>query len=338
MEKAFAASVRSCLFAGALAFGGMLAAATAGAQDLKLKLTFPTDVATFELPYFIANDTGWFKEHGLAVEEIWVVGDANALRTVLSGDSDVTVVGLPTAFDGILAGANIVCIGSWQPVVDYQLVGKKGTIQTLKDFEGKTLSSAEPGGLTTELPRMVMQKHGLDADSVKFIKVGGHGDRLRAVVAGKTEGAMINTLTATKGSLDGDVVILTALATEFPGLAYVQLVVDRGSLQDADKRKALEIFLEGSIYGARFIMDNPDRAAEIFHKRIPSMDPSLIRSVIGELNKINVWGVNGGAEPEVVSYTIEVSTQLGMLKQPLDVNQVLDRSLVEEILARTGTR
>lgn len=338
MEKRSVTATRLTLLAGVLALGGLLSAASAAAEDLKLKLTFPTDVATFELPYFVANDTGWYKEHGLEVEELWVVGDANALRTVLADNSDVTVIGLPVVFDALIGGADIVAIGSWQPVVDYQIVGKKGVVGSIEDLPGKTLSSAEPGGLTTELPKMVLQKHGLDPNSVKFIQVGGHGDRLRAVVAGKTQAAMVNTLTATKGKLDGEIDILAALAKDFPGLAYVQSVVKQEDLKDPQLRKALEIFVEGSVYGARFIMDNPDRASEIFHDRIPSMDLELIRSVINELNGIGVWGVNGGAEPEVISYTAKVSTDLGMLKKPIDVEKVLDRSLVEAVLARVGTR
>ena len=314
----------------------LVTASSVQAENLKLRLVFPTDVTTFELPYFVPQDTGWYKERGLEVEEIWLKGDANALRTVISGDGDICAIGVPTTLSAIIGGAEIASIASWQPVVDYQIVGKKGVVGSLADLSGKTLSSAAPKGLTTEFPRMVLKKHGMDPDGVKFLQVGGHGDRLKAVVAGKTQAAMINTLTATIGVLQGEVEILTALAQEFPGAGYVLLVVNRSALEDADKRKALEIFVEGSIHGARSIMNDPDGAAELLHARNPDLDLDLIKSVVRSLNDIGVWGVNGGASADVVDYTAKVSAELGMVDREVSVDEVLDLSIQEAVIARVG--
>lgn len=314
---------------------GATSAVQAG-ENLKLTLVFPTDVTTFELPYFVPKDTGWYEEHGLDVEEVWMVGDANALRTVIAGDGDICAIGVPTMLSAVIAGAEIAAIGSWQPVVDYQIVGKKGVVASLGDLSGKTLSSAAPKGLTTELPKMVLKKHGMNPDEVKFLQVGGHADRLKAVVAGKTQAAMINTLTATKGSMDGEVDILTALATEFPGMGYVLTVTSKAALEDADKRKALEIFLEGNVYGARYIMDNPEKAAELLHARNPDLNLDLIKSVVPKLNAIGVWGVNGGASTEVISYTANLSAELGMVDRKVGSEEVLDLSVSEAVLKKVG--
>ena len=329
---------RRGLLAAGLAVGLSALAATTSvqAENLKLKLVFPTDVTTFELPYFVPQDTGWYAERGLDVEEIWLKGDANALRAVISGDGDICAIGVPTTLSAIINGAEIASIASWQPVVDYQIVGKKGVVGSLADLPGKTLSSAAPKGLTTEFPKMVLKKHGMDPGAVKFLQVGGHGDRLKAVVAGKTQAAMINTLTATIGVQQGEVEILTALAKEFPGAGYVLLVVNRSALEDADKRKALEIFVEGSIHGARFIMDDPAGAAKLLHARNPDLDLDLITSVVGSLNDIGVWGVNGGGAAEVVEYTANVSAELGMVDRVVAVDEVLDLSIQDAVISRVG--
>lgn len=312
--------------------------AAAGGK-MKLTLVFPTDVTTFELPYFVAQDTGWFKKNNLEVKEIWMIGDANALRTVIAGDGDIAAIaaiGVPTLLNAVIGGAEVTGIGSWQPVVDYQIVGKKGVVEALSDLPGKILSSAGQKGLTTELPKMVLKKHGMDTDSVKFLQVGGHADRLRAVVAGKTQAAMINTLTATKGMLAGEVVILTALAKEFPGLGYVLSVARIKDLADPEKRKALEVFVEGSIYGARYIMENPDKAAEILHNRNQDLGLDLIKSVVLKLNEIGVWGVNGGANADVIGYTAKLSADLGMVDREVTVKEALDSSLAEKVLSKIG--
>ena len=329
---------RRGLLAAGLAAGlsSLVATSSVQADNLKLKLVFPTDVTTFELPYFVPQDSGWYKERGLEVEEIWLKGDANALRTVIAGDGDICAIGVPTALSALINGAEIASIASWQPVVDYQIVGKKGVVGALTDLPGKTLSSAAPKGLTTEFPKMVLKKHGMDPNAVKFLQVGGHGDRLKAVVAGKTQAAMINTLTATTGVLAGEVEILTALAKEFPGMGYVLLVVNRSALEDADKRKALEIFVEGSIHGARSIMDDPDGAAGVLHARNPDLDLDLIKSVVRSLNEIGVWGVNGGASTDVVGYTAKLSADLGMVDREVPAEELVDLSIQDAVLARVG--
>ena len=48
----------------------LVTASSVQAENLKLRLVFPTYVTTFELPYFVPQDTGWYKERGLEVEEI----------------------------------------------------------------------------------------------------------------------------------------------------------------------------------------------------------------------------------------------------------------------------
>lgn len=255
---------------------------------------------------------------------------------MISGDGDVCAIGLSTMLPAIIAGAEIAAIASWQPVVDYQIVGKKGVVGSLSDLPGKTMSSAAPQGLTTQLPRMVLKKYGMDPEAVKFLQVGGHAARLQAVAAGKTQAAMINTLTATTGVLAGEVEILTALATEFPGLGYVLLVVNRAALEDADKRKALDIFVEGGILGARFIMDDPEKAAELLHARNPDLDLDLIKSVVPKLNEIRVWGVNGGTSADVVSYSAQLSVDLGMIDRSVGIDEVLDLSIQDAVIARIG--
>ena len=114
------------------------------------------------------------------------------------------------------------------------------------------------------------------------------------------------------------------------------LVVNRAALEDADKRKALDIFVEGGILGARFIMDDPEKAAELLHARNPDLDLDLIKSVVPKLNEIRVWGVNGGASADVVSYSAQLSVDLGMIDRSVGIDEVLDLSIQDAVIARIG--
>lgn len=316
-----------------------LASTVVHAQDkLKLKIVFPTTVTTYELPYIIPKDQGWYANAGLDVEEIFVSGGATGLRTVLAGSADLTIIGPPAVFNAVLEGARIKYIGSWQPTVDYHIVAAKSVGSTLADLAGKTFASSGPSDLTTDVPKLVLKKNGVPTDGLKFLQVGGHPARLQAVEAGKVQATMINTLTSLKGQQNGTINVIRRVAEDFPSLGYVMLVAREQDIADAKKRAAMEIFIKGNIYGARYVMDHPEEAAKILAKRVPDIGLDLIQSVIRELNAMKVWGYNGGIEAEAVRFTSAVSVEWGVIGKPVKPEDIIDDSLVNKALAEMGRR
>jgi len=306
-------------------------------QRMKIRLVLPTPPTTYQLPYLIPKDTGWFEQHGLDVEEVFVNGDSTALRTVISGSGDITIVGPPTVFHAYSEGAKIKYVGSWQPLVDYQILSAK-SITSLSGLADKTFSSAGPSDLTTEIPRLVMRKQGINTDNVKFIQVGGHAARLQALEAGKVQGTMVNTLTSLIGKRNGNVNVLTKVASEFPKLGYIMLSVKAEDLEDAAKRRALEVFIEGSIYGARQIKTNRDKAAEILTKRVPDLPKDLVGPVLDELNALNAYGVDGGIDREMVTFTSDALMKWKMIEKPVTAAEIVDDRLVKAAIAKLGAK
>src|SRR5215218_2756867 len=177
------------------------------AAAAKIKMAFPGPVTTFSLPYLVAQKKGWMD--GLEVEDVHVTGDANAMRVLLSGNADIALVGTLNVLASIHAGASIRAIHSWQPIGDYSLVLATGKGNKLADLAGKTFASSGPGGLPDQIPRLIMRKHGIDEASARFVQVGGHAARLQAVIGGRADATLVNTVTALKGVQDGKVTILT---------------------------------------------------------------------------------------------------------------------------------
>lgn len=316
----------------------MLVLATAGLSGnayaqarMKLRLVLPTPPTTYQLPYLIPKDTGWFAERGLDVEEIFVNGDATALRMVLAGSADITVVGPPTVFQAVNEGAKIKYIGSPQPMVDYHILGAK-SVSTLAALGDKTFASAGPSDLTTEVPRLLLRKNGINTDNVKFLQVGGHAARLQALEAGKVQGAMVNALTTMIAQRNGNVNVMANVAKEFPQLGYVMYTVQASSVADPAKVKALEIFMRGNIIGSRTIVKDPERAAQILSKRVPDLPMDLLVPVLKELNASNVWGVDGGLDPKMVAFTSDALTKWKMLERNVPSAEIIDDRVVKAAL------
>jgi NitT/TauT family transport system substrate-binding protein len=306
------------------------------AEAAAIKVVFPTTATTQQLPHYVAEAKGYFKRLGLEVETTTVTGDANAIRVVVSGQGDVGGTGNFPVYSAIESGAKIRAIASWQPIVDYQLVAQT-KFRTLKELEGARMSAASLGGITTVIPEMLFEKHGLDPKKARFISVGGHDARLKAVVADKTDATIVSTMFAAMGPTLGGVHTLASIAKEFPGMGYSYLVATETTLGDPQKRRALEAYVQaGVIEGSRFIVQNPDEAAAIMKTKTPDVDLALLRTVIRDLNTSRVWGVNGGLEPEVTAFTLDLARRAGGSKGPLPVSSVIDPSIVDAILARIG--
>ena len=61
-----------------------------------------------------------------------------------------------------------------------------------------------------------------------------HAARLQAVVGGRADATLVNTVTTLKGVQDGKVTILARLSAEFPGLGYIWNVVRTDSLNKSE--------------------------------------------------------------------------------------------------------
>ncbi len=319
----------------------LLAAPASAQQKITIKFVHSTPPTTYFLPYLVPVDQGWYEQNGIHIEEIFVNGGATALRTFLSSKEDeltLTSVGPSIIFNAIIQGAKIKSIGSWQPTVDYHIVAAKSVGTTLKDLQGKIFASADSSDNTAALPPMILKKHGIDTSGIRFVQVGGHPQRLQAVEAGKAQATIINTLTMLIGQSHGAINVVGRVADDFPSIAYITTVVKDSDLADANKRKALEIFLKGNIIGARYVMDHPDEAAALLQKRVPDLDPTLTKEVVRQLNAQNIWGVNGGNNADVYRFTSEIGKQLGVIEREVTVAEVMDNSLADKIVAEIGKR
>src|SRR5262245_42708427 len=311
----------------------VLDASAAGAA--KIKMVFPGPVTTFSLPYLVAQKQGWME--GLEVEDVHVTGDANAMRVLLSGNADIGLIGTLNVLASIHAGASIRAVHSWQPIGDYSLVLATGKGSKLADLAGKTFASSGPGGLPDQLPRLVMRKHGIDEATARFIQVGGHAARLQAVIGGRADATLVNTVTALKGVHDGKVTILTRLSQEFPGLGYVWNVVRAEALNKPELSAAFQTLTEAGIRGSRYTVENPDEAAAILHERLPDLDIAFLKEVVRDLNGEKLWGVNGGLDPAVEEFTADLNMKLGNLPIAPAAKDVLDARFVDAALKKLGT-
>jgi NitT/TauT family transport system substrate-binding protein len=304
------------------------------ASATKIKFGFPGTATTFSMPLYVAEKKGFLGD--LEVEEVNVTGDANAMRALISGNVDIAWIGSINVLASIQAGAKVKVINTWQPIGDYSLVLAKGKGTTIADLDGKTFATTGPGALPDQLARLILRKYGIDDSKANFVQIGGHAARLQAIIGGRVDASLINTVTTLRGVQDGRIIVLTKLSKEFPGLAYSWNTVRTESLNDPQLSAAFQTLTEASIRAVRYIIANPDEAAEILHEHIPELDTDYLKTVVRDLNNENVWGVDGGLDPKIEQFTADLNVKLGNLTSASPPSEVYDPRFVEAALKKLG--
>lgn len=315
--------------------------ASAQAQTLpKIMVVLPNPPATYMLPLYMAQASGAYKRAGIEVEAKTVGGDQNSLRAVITGSGDVAVIGPPVLYEALANGAKIKTVGSWQATTDYFLVMAKDKATSLREVVGKSLAVSTPGSMPHLIPQMMFKKNGLDGGNTRYVAIGGLSVRMQAVMAGKVDGTITDTMNALRGERAQQVNIVTSTTEQFPeGLAYIYLTVSEANLQDPVRRKALHAFIKGSIEGAREVVDQPDRAAEIFYERVSKdVDLDLMKASVKKLNEQKVWGLNGGIEEHIHDFTLRAYMDFHVVDHPVPYKEAFDPSLVDAAVKEIGRR
>jgi ABC-type nitrate/sulfonate/bicarbonate transport system substrate-binding protein len=319
----------------ALLVAALTASAAFAEQPGQVRIAFSTTYSTNCLPYFVAQDMGWLAQEGVQTADLMLNSDANATRALVTGSADMAMTGPLNVFSAVESGARIKWIGTWQEIVDYDVVAG-ASIGSLNQLVDKTFASSGPGGLPQDLPVMLFKKLGLPYDKVRFVSIGAHAARMQAVIAGKADAALVNEITAQIGIKAGQVHLIASVPEYFPKLGYIALVVRQDALDNPERRKAFLGVIKASIRGARFVASNPDKAAEILHSHVKELDLDIIKTVAKRLTAQNVWPVKGGLDRGVVEFTANTLYDLGQLKSPPSIDKAIDPSLVQEAVKSLG--
>src|SRR4029077_14620017 len=111
---------------------------------------------------------------------------------LLSGDIDMWIdMG---ATEGIVSVAKKAPLKLWvvtNPTTPYHFVARKEAGTTLQALVGKSIAVSGIGAISYHIPRIVLERSGVDPEKFKYVVVGSPADRFRALVAGKTDATIV---------------------------------------------------------------------------------------------------------------------------------------------------
>lgn len=159
---------------GALGASGSTASSSGSGLEkttLKVSILPTTDLG----PFWLAQDSGYFKAEGLSVDSVIAASGQASLTKAISGEADIAFSTYPPFFTAKSTGA-----ADMQLVADATSVNPKSNaivtvpnspVKTIFDLADKKIAITAKNTASDLLTRSVMQDHGVDFGKVKWVLI-----------------------------------------------------------------------------------------------------------------------------------------------------------------------
>ena len=277
---------------------------------------------------FVAIEKGYHRDEGLTVEMIRA-GGGIATQALMAGDLHFST-SAGSALSAMLRGAAIKVIYTNIDRPGYQLWSGHGEIKRLKDLIGKRVGVTSRGDTQELSVRLLLRKHGLDANSVAYVPVGFGAQRLAALQAGSVDAVPLGAgdfaqLKQPKGHMLGD----TEKEIRF---AYVGLAVSSRLL--ARQPNLVEKFLRSVIKGREYAKRHREQTIPIIGKHTQRKR---------EFNEIDydstlpVLTLDGSVGDEILKEDVAMRAEFVGIPAPSDYSKYFDYTIVKKIYRELKT-
>ena len=311
------------------------AAGRAEAQKIKLGSSLSPPSLDSISPY-VAIEKGFFKKYGLDVEVTEFRGDAVHVKALLSGDINLSInMG---ATEGIVSASKKAPIRLWvvaNPITPYHFVARKEAGTTLQALVGKNIAVSGIGAISYHIPRMVLERSGIDPEKMKYVAVGSPADRFKALVAGKVDATVVTNSEAAKLAKYPEIIALVNVPKLIPEIPYEFGMAREDYLQkNADTvQKLTKAIMEAN----RWIAANKAGTVEVAKKILPEESADVLGKAY-DLADPRIWGVNGDISEASYNFTAEFLKKVGYLETPVPFNRFFDRRFVDQALKELGRK
>ena len=307
------------------------------AQMIKIKMGSSLSPPSIDsvTPY-VAIEKGFFKKYGLDVQVLEFRGDATHTKALLSGEIDVSIN--TGATSGIVSASKGARISLWvvpQPVTPYHFVARKESGTTLKALVGKSVAVSGIGAISYHIPRIVLERSGIDPEKFKYVAVGSPADRFKALVAGKIDATVVTNTEAAKLAGYPEIVNLVNVPKVVPEIPY-----EFGMAKDEYIQKNADTFYKlakAIIEANRWIAANKSGTVEVARKILPDETAETLGKAY-DMADPRLWGVNGDISEASYKYTVDFLLKVGYMEKPVPFGKFFDRRFVDRAVKELGRK
>lgn len=280
-------------------------------------------ISGYHSGFFVAKEKGLYAAKGLDVTLNRGYGSADAIKVAAAGKTDFafadTVALIISRGKGVPVKGLAVVIGkSPQSILSFEGKG----IRKITDVEGKSFADA-PGGANIMMWPAFAKLAGIDVNKVPFVATEA------AAKPAAFFGGRVDWVIGYRPAFDEIVVVrarkegkkLLALRWEDVGWkVYGQGIVARDEVVDRDPKLVAD-FVEATLDGYRWAIENPEQALDIFVKANPEVDRAVahlslmycIESLLTPAGKEHGLGY---MDPDRMAFQIDLMSKLNNFPPP----------------------
>ena len=312
----------------------MAAAGPAWAQAAKVKIGSSLSPPSLDgMTPYVAIERGLFKKLGLDVEVIEFRGDATHTKALLAGEVDASIMGATAAIVSASKGAKIRAWFIPQPVTPYHFVVRKEAGTTLPALVGRNVGVSGIGAISYHIPRIVLERSGVDPEKLKYIAVGSPADRFKALVAGKIDAAVVTHVEAAKLEKYPEVLSLVVVPKVVPEIPY-QFAMSREEYIERHA-ETMQKLARALLEANRWMAANKAGTVEIAAKVIKGESPEVLSRAY-DMTDPRLWGVNGDMNEAAYKFTVDFLLKVGYMTEPVPYPRLFDRRFVDRALTELG--
>ncbi len=245
--------------------------------------------------YWVALEKGYYRQRGLDVDMQNSKGSGDSIAKVDTGRADVGLADSAVVIASAARGTRIKVVGMVFDKSPLNIWSRKDApITKPKDLEGKSVA-APPGDGQRQMFPAFARLHGIDQSKVTWVnvepaaKVPALAEKRVDAVADYTTGMPFYEKAIGKGNA-----VMLPWADHGFDMYSMSIIASEKTMKE--RGPVLKAFLEASYLGWRDVMADPKSALEIFKKRVPEIDLSIIEPnmMMGlELMKTDRYAKNG---------------------------------------------
>lgn len=287
----------------------------------------------FHIPSYVAIDKGLLKAEGLDANFIAATAGVLVRATIAKEIEFTPIPG--GGSEAMLKGAPLVFFVGESLISQWTLTTTP-EIKRVEDLRGKTLGLGRPGSADYSEIVVTLGKHfkmqpGKD---YKVISFTGEPDRIAALIQGSIQGGVLSFPHAARAEKEG-MKVLMRTGDYIPRLGGTFLT-HRDFIKE--KREVVKRFTRGIIKAEDYIRSNKKGTMEVIEKYFEVKDAKVVESIYNQVYD----KFSPEMPPDLIKDLFESRTtpELGWPQgKPLpDLNQFVDRSIVNEVLQEMGRK
>jgi NitT/TauT family transport system substrate-binding protein len=222
-------------------------------------------IAGYNIPFWVALDTGEFKKAGLEVDPILISGGSKSMQALLSGGLDFAHVSGGVSVQASLSGADVTILATAANSMSAGVIAAKD-VRNYQDLRGKKIGIASFGGNNDIGLRFAFKKNGVNPDKdVTFLQLGGERNRLTAL----ERGAISATIMSPPGLFVAEAQGYSRLGDlNTMGMRYPELSIVGRKRDLKDRRDLIRRYLRAYLEAVRVMKSNRELTVRVIEKYI----------------------------------------------------------------------